>query len=109
MRAVVPLTLSALDFHPYMDERVKFITEMGMGFTVVVAVIAQIEVSRRQWQVMRESIQRQEADLSQWIEMLPYGIRTETHSESEPPDEVTIVLRAGRFLTIRASRLLSKG
>lgn len=95
------LILTAI-LHPYMNERVKFITEMGMGFTVVVAVIAQIEVSRRQWQVMREAIHRQDADLRQWIEIQPVGIMTDSRSESEPPKEVNITLR---WKVVNATRL----
>ena len=43
-------------YHPYLNERVKFGTEMGLGLAVLIAVVAQIIVSRWQWQVMRDTL-----------------------------------------------------
>jgi len=90
--AVALLLLAAL-FWPNLAERTKFFTSNLWNLLIAFAVIAQVVIYRKQWGVMKESIQRQEADLAQWVEMVPYGIRTETRSESEPPDEITIILR----------------
>jgi hypothetical protein len=90
--AVVGLLAASICW-PNLTERTKFFTGNLLNLVIALAVIAQVLIYRKQWGAMRESIQRQEADLAQWIEMLPYGIRTETGSEAVPPDEVRITLR----------------
>lgn len=51
----VVLILTSI-YHPYLNERVKFGTETGLGLAVLIAVVAQIVVSRWQWEVMRDTL-----------------------------------------------------
>src|SRR5260370_3553965 len=52
----------------------------------------QIWLLKRTWKTVQRQTVLQEASMTQWVDMLPSGIRVETKSKSDPPDRVTINL-----------------
>src|ERR1700694_5267073 len=60
-------------FHPGISGRVKFFSDSTLNLFIVLAVIAQVLIYRKQWHVMQESMSRQEAALRQWVEIQRVG------------------------------------
>jgi hypothetical protein len=90
--AVVGL-LAASIWWPNLTERTKFFTGNLLNLVIALAVIAQVLIYRKQWGAMKDAISRQDADLRQWVEIRPLGIRATTRSKAEQPSKVEITLR----------------
>lgn len=80
-------------WHPGIIGRVKFFSDSTLNLFIVLAVIAQVLIYRKQWFVMERQGQLQQANLRQWVDIEVQGVRTESDSESEPHEEVAITLR----------------